>query len=157
MPGPWWDKVRCLAEVGLAEVGRVQQGLPWKGGHTQKSRGKSALFHNVYVEDELRRGVRTNDFDPASPDCPHTFRTGCSLDEFGGSDEDLLLIGVGPRTRKLADWYVSGVRSVLELPTISDDNEFGVIFSILEEKSHVLDGLEEELVSATRYLYSVRP
>jgi len=34
---------------------------------------------------------------------------------------------------------------------------FGVVISTLEEKSHVLDGLEEELVSATRYLYSVRP
>jgi hypothetical protein len=50
------------------------------------------LMHNRYLESLIYLGTRMDKFDQASPSCPESFRTGCRLDEFGYSEEDLLLV-----------------------------------------------------------------
>jgi hypothetical protein len=59
--------------------------------------------------------------------------------------------------RRLSDWYKSGVRSALAALEGSEEVEFEVVASALEDKMDVLSGLEDEVVSAARYLYAVKP
>ncbi len=49
------------------------------------------MLHNRYVEKFVYIGTRVTKFDVASEDCPESFRTASKLDEFGHSDENLLL------------------------------------------------------------------
>lgn len=49
-------------------------------------------FHNDYLAREVRSGSRANRFSDSDPSCPATFRAGCQIDEYGGADDNLLLV-----------------------------------------------------------------
>ena len=52
------------------------------------------LLHNRYLENFIYLGTRVGKFDQASTDCPESFRVALRLDEFGHSEENLLLVRV---------------------------------------------------------------
>jgi hypothetical protein len=52
------------------------------------------VLHNRYLEKLIYTGTRVSKFDPTSADCPESFRTASHLDEFGHSEENLLLTRV---------------------------------------------------------------
>lgn len=62
-------------------------GLDARAALTQLNR-----LHNKYLEAFLRHGARTDKFDPASANCPEPFKIAMRLDEFGHSDDNLLLV-----------------------------------------------------------------
>lgn len=52
------------------------------------------LLHNRYLEAFIYLGTRVGKFDQTSADCPEAFRVALHLDEFGHSEENLLLVRV---------------------------------------------------------------
>jgi hypothetical protein len=71
-------------------LGRPDQPLP--SGDDLHDLQQFSYFQNNYLSEELRLGVRTDAFDATHADCPETFRPGRSLVEFGGADDNLLLV-----------------------------------------------------------------
>src|SRR5579863_6651999 len=49
-------------------------------------------LHNQYLSTHIRHGSRMSKFDEASADCPESFGPGSRLDEFGHSEDGLLLV-----------------------------------------------------------------
>lgn len=52
------------------------------------------LLHNRYLETSIYLGTRADKFDQVSANCPESFRLALHLDEFGHSEDNLLLVRV---------------------------------------------------------------
>lgn len=50
------------------------------------------VLHNRYLETFVHLGTRVDKFDQASANCPESFRVALHLDEFGYSEDNLLLV-----------------------------------------------------------------
>jgi hypothetical protein len=85
-------------------------------------------YHNNYVSENLRSGLRLNLFDERDSNCPDSFRPGRRLNEYGGSGDELLLVRL-----EEVDFIA---RQALE-----DPND---VFNMLNEVS---DGVRDETLS----------